>query len=365
MKPALKKTLTTLAILIAFSVYFVMNFGSTLSSLYGHFKSSTTQVVAPPKPSMKVTVIRPTEGKLDELVRFFGQVVAREDVIVASDQFNVHALDVMVEEGDRVSKGQVLVELDTKSLELQLKQSATGVATAQSEYDRQNKIKEFGGLSDAALFEKRQALENAKAQYDEIKMRMDRSNVLAAAGGIVYQRNVDVGSLIGGGDVLFRIARDAKIEMEIRVPEFYLPRLRNGQKGTTHISGYDQPLNSSIRYISPYVDSGDRAAVVRLSTDNIDFVSIGTFISVELIIDQHEGLVIPVSSLQSDSSGQYVWCVENNIVSKAAVQVMFRDESRAIVTGLEQEMNIVAKAGAFLREGEVIQSQFEDRITLR
>jgi len=302
--------------------------------------------------AMTVTVAKPADDALAEYLELTGAVIPRSEIVVSTEIDNARVIELLVEEGETVKAGQVLARLDSERMRFQLEQAEAQMKRNEDQLNRIQRIKQ--AVSNQELAEKQLDLQAAKAQYDELKLQLQRAVICAPAPGILYEKNIQLGSLARTGEILFRIAGEAKTEIEVQVPESRLPRLQIGQTGELQVSGFEQPFNGSVRRIYPQIDARQRTAKVRVALASDHFLPIGAFAHLKLEIDSHRGVVLPLSAIQQDEAGNFIWVVQDEKAVRKSVDLLFRNEGRAVVSGDIVGADVIIRAGSLLREGESV-----------
>lgn len=307
----------------------------------------------PSTPSLTVTVIQPAPATLAETLTLTGAVVPVHEVLATSDLNGVKVLALLAEEGDAVRQGQVLARLDTESLRYQMQQLDAQRQRSEEEFRRLDRIKQSGAVSTDQLSEKWLAFQSSQAQYNDLKLKLERAAILAPADGVIYERGIASGALLVGGEVMFRIAGNGQSEVELQVPETRLSQLARGQTGTVTLAAGEK-LPGTVRRITPRVDPVQRTAAVRVSLPEDRFYPVGVFATVTLKIKEHEGLSLPLTAVAKDADGEFVWCVVNGKATVQRISSRFRDDRLALVDNITPDAQVVVRAGAFLQEGDEV-----------
>lgn len=305
------------------------------------------------KPLLSVTVIDPQIQTVGAHLHLSGLTVAREEVLVVSELSGVRVQDVLAEPGQVVKKGQILAVLNRESLTNQVNQLSHEYARVLDEYERAEKLKESGTISQQALIQKRADSQAVKARLDDAKLSLSRTNVVAPKEGIIFARKAAIGDVVNVNQPLYRIAH-GDIEFEADVPEANLVNIHAGQKVKLAFSGHPELLDGTVRLIAPSIDYASRTAPIRIALDQkkLNF-PVGLFGQAEIIVNQVKGLDLPETALQQDSAGSYVWGLDKeNKAIRIPVNVQLRSQGRIIVAPFEPHARIVAKAGAFVKKGE-------------
>jgi HlyD family secretion protein len=194
------------------------------------------------------------------------------------------------------------------------------------------------------------------SQIADIDLKLARTGVKTPVAGTVASRNARVGAIANGsGDPLFTIIRDSDVELVADVSESDIMKIVPGQKATISLSGSREKLSGSVRLVSPTVDAVTRLGAVHISIDDDAKARAGMYGSAEIIIRKTQGVALPLTAVNSDEDGSSVRKVENGIVRFANVETGIQDGAYVeIVSGLKAGEEVVAKAGAYVRDGDHI-----------
>jgi HlyD family secretion protein len=344
-----------------------------------------------------VTVSKTTLADFNETVVITGTLVAREEILVAPEVEGLRVMDLAVDEGDAVKKGQVLARLVTESLDAQMAQSdanlarnAAAIAQARSaivqaearvmeagnSFERAKPLKNSGVISpstydtreaaartaDAQLISARDGLKLAEAeraqieaQRRELTWKRGNTEVKAPSDGIVSRRNARVGGIAAGAsDAMFRIVARGEIELDAEVPEAQIVKIKEGQIARATVAGMDD-APGRVRLISPEIDKATRLGRVRIFLGATPGLRIGAFGRGVIETAKSRGLAVPVSSVVYSGDVITVQVVVNNIVETRRVKAgLSADGMVEIRDGLAEGDLIVTRAGTFLRNGDTV-----------
>ncbi len=349
----------------------------------------------PPKPPL-VRVARVETGTITDTVLVTGTLMPRSEILVSSEIDGLTVVDILVEEGERVARGQVLARLSRDALDAQMAQNTASLdrataAIAQTSSQvaeaRANQIQaeaayyrirslQQRGNAPMELLEQRQAAARiavarldaaeqalrlaeadrkmVEAQRRELEVRLAQTEVRAPVGGIVNRRSARIGALASiTGDPLFRIIGGGVIELEAEVPETVLARLQPGQPAAVQAAGKAEPASAMVRFLAPEVNRTTRLGKVRLSLGSGQGLAIGSYARGTVEIARSRGPVIPLSALLYQPDGPVVQVVKGGVIETRPVTVGLKADDRAeIRSGLAVGEEVVAISGIFVREGD-------------
>ena len=277
------------------------------NGVVGAVQEDAEEVVIPVETS------QPTRRDVAEYFETTSRVEAERRVEVVSKGTG-ECNSVLVEEGDVVEAGQVLAELDKAELEAQIRQ--TRVSLEQNEYQRakaEEQLKE-GLISPYEAENARFLCEQARATLEMQEVQLAHQTIRAPIGGVVTQRNVQVGMVVSTGLPVFSIVDPSSFMLPIQVPEKDLGRLEEGQKALVRVdSRPDEELAARVRRINPSVDpmSGTVKVTLDFEEADRDLLSEAAFARIRLILDTHENaLVIPKDAVLEENARHYVMIVQ-------------------------------------------------------
>jgi len=343
-----------------------------------------------------VSVVTATTGEVAEQIVVTGTLVPREELQVTTEIEGLGVAEILAEEGDHVTKDQVLARLNRSSLDVQVAQFAAQLAqadaaTAQSEaqvaqakanqlmnsraLDRAQALHGRGfataaaldqaqatsGVSDAQVESAEKSVEASlankkavEAQRDQILWRIGRTDIRAPADGTVSARLIrlgQVGSAVNGP--MFRIIANSDIELEAEIPDISMPRISKGMTVSVMPAGFLDPVQGTVRLISPEIDKTSRLGHVRIALKHDDRLAIGASARGTIEIGRRSGVTLPLSAVSYDKSGAYAQVVRDNIVSTQRLSIgLLGDRKAEVVSGLAAGDMVIARAGTFVRDGD-------------
>ncbi len=352
-----------------------------------------------PSTGPAITVTSAKRGEIVQSVVVSGSMVARDEVLVAPEVDGFVITELLAEEGDRVAAGQVLARLSRTTLEVQRAQNDAQVKRAEAAvdqakaqiveaeanlvqannaFDRTKALRDSGNASletfdqrsatargaQARLNSMKQALAIttadlalAQAQGRDIEVRLARTEIKAPKAGIVSRRNARLGAMatLAAADPLFKIIADGAIELEADVAEVELPNLKVGQAVAVTPAGSEKPLEGTIRLISPEVDKASRLGRLRITLTGNPPVAVGSFARGVIETGRKTSIVLPLSAITYARGGAMVQAVKDGRVTTKKVVLGLIGGGRAeIVSGLAEGESVVARAGTFVRDGDMI-----------
>ncbi|WFU07958.1 efflux RND transporter periplasmic adaptor subunit [Rhizobium sp. CB3090] len=194
------------------------------------------------------------------------------------------------------------------------------------------------------------------SQIADTDLKLARTGVKTPVAGTVASRNARMGAIANGnGDPLFTIIRDSDLELVVDVSESDIMKIAVGQKALISLSGSREKLTGSVRLVAPIVDAVTRLGAVHISIDDDEKARAGMYGSAEIIVRETQGVSLPLTAVNTDENGSSARKVEGGVIKFVNVQTGIQDGGYVeIVKGLKDGDEVVAKAGAYVRDGDHI-----------
>ena len=204
-------------------------------------------------------------------------------------------------DGASVSKGDILVELDSSVERAELAQAQAQLILARSNFERAKELRRNNAGTQRALDEADAALRTADAMIDLAQARLSKRRLVAPFDARVGLRTVSPGDFVTADTKIVNLEQTDPLKVDFRVPEIFLPALAPGQKIALEIDAYrGTDFTGTVRALDPLVDAAGRAVVVRAEIKNDDGkLRPGLFARVRLTLSERQNaLFVPEQSIQ-------------------------------------------------------------------
>jgi membrane fusion protein (multidrug efflux system) len=220
--------------------------------------------------------------------------------------------ELLVEEGDEVSKGQVLARLDGDRLRLELNQSEARLRKLQREYERNIDLRSKGLLSEGDFEKIKFEMEALEASFNLASLELDYTQIRAPIDGVVSARYVKLGNTIEVGEPLFRVTSLDPLVAYLHVPEREYRHIVAGQVVGIEIDALPgDPITALVSRVSPIVDPQTGTFKLTVEIEDSDRrIKPGMFGRISVIYDIHENaLQIPRSAIIEETGSMSVFVV--------------------------------------------------------
>ncbi|MCB0325308.1 MAG: efflux RND transporter periplasmic adaptor subunit [Bdellovibrionales bacterium] len=315
------------------------------------------QKATPPAP---VIVAEATQETFYDRVEALGTLKANEGVVLTPSVTET-VTDINFEDGERVEQGTVLVQMTSAEENAQLEEARARLEEARRQYERIKPLAEGGSAPVSLVDQRRREYETAKAQLEAMQSRLKDRLVVAPFSGVLGIRNVSVGALVEPGDRITTIDDDSVMKLDFSVPTTYVAQLRPGLPILATAPAFDdRRFEGSVSTIDSRIDPTTRSIAVRALIPNPDrALKPGLLMSVELLKNERQALVIPESALIPEGSKSSVYLVEDQESGAVIVEREVRVGARRpgaveILDGLRPGERVVTHGTLNVRPGQAV-----------
>lgn len=256
---------------------------------------------------------------------------------------------ILVEVGDRVSKGQKLVSMD----EATLKQTEFQLENQKIEFNRLDELYKVGGASKSEWDAAKMALDVKQSAYDNL---LENTSLLSPINGVVTARNYDNGDMYSGGDPVLVVEQITPVKLLINVSEGYFTKVKKGAPVAVKVDVYgEEEFEGKISIVYPTVNPNTRTFPVEIKLDNRDQkVRPGMFARATLNFGTQDHVVVPDLAIvkRAGSGDRYVYVYKDGKVSYNKVQLGRRmDTEYELLSGVDNNSQVVVAGQSKLADG--------------
>ena len=256
--------------------------------------------------------------------------------------------NILVEVGNRVQKGQLLVQMDKTNL-------------VQAQLQLANAERELGRVSE--LFKSGSATQQ---QYDQLTSQVDvlretvrnlaeNTELHSPIDGIVTARTFDAKNIYGGAQPILTVMQIVPVKVMVNISEIYFPQVKQGMEVRVRLDVYnDRDFSGKINIIYPTIDQLSRTFRAEVTIANSDMaVRPGMFARVELNLGTLSHVVVPDVAVikQPGTNTRYVYTVENGLAHRCELQLgRLIGNQYEVISGIEPGARVVIAGQSRLLE---------------
>lgn len=320
-------------------------------------------------PALAVTTVPARMREIERAIVVSGPVAAWEEMQLGVELGGLRVTRLGVDVGERVRAGQVLLELDARTLDSELAQAraahaeaAAGTALAQANLRRGEALAREKLISASALDELRaartQALarqNTARAALDAAQLRRDFAQLRAPDDGIISRRLVQPGQVVAAGTELLRLIRDGRLEWRAELGDAELARVSVGDPVALTGPGGAR-VEGRIRAVSPGVDAETRTGTVYVDLPRPDGLQVGAYVEGRILTGAANALTVPTAAVVQRDGNSYVFTVDAKGIAR---RLRVRTGTSAaghveIVDGLRPGTPVIVRGAGFVGDGDPV-----------
>lgn len=285
-------------------------FGAPVAGGMAGASVPATSSAAPEASPVEIGVVEALTVADD--VQAVGSLRSRQGVMLRPEAAG-RIVQINFRDGQRVRRGQLLVQLDDTLQRAQLQQAEAQAAIARTNLERSRELVAQGFVSQSAVDQNEAALQVAQAQVALARAQVARMKVLAPFDATAGIRQVNLGDYLKDGNDIVNLEDMSSMSVDFRLPERYLSRVKVGQVVDLAVDALPgHTFKGRVTALDSVVDDNGRSLLVRAQVDNPTAVlRPGMFARPRIVFAVRQGaLVVPEEALLPQGNRQYVFRVE-------------------------------------------------------
>jgi membrane fusion protein, multidrug efflux system len=350
-------------------------------------------------PSVSVQAVVVSSRQLPEIYEATGTIRARTAAVISS-KVMAYVQQAAVQVGDRVREGQVLITLDARDLDTNVRRAEAaqaevhsaipeadnGVAAAKANLDLARttfkRIEELAAkrsISNQEFDEASARLKAAQAAYDMARSKRvqldskvaqveqeiraatimrDYTRIAAPFAGVVTAKSVEPGNLAAPGAPLLTIEREGGYRLEVSVDESRLPSVKPGQTVEIALDALDRRFHARVSEIVPVVDAAARAYTVKIDLPPLPNVRSGMFGRASFSLGTRPVLTVPATALVERGQLQSVFVMEDGMARTRLITTGRRLQDLVeVLSGLSEGEKAIVPVPSGLVDGSRVEAR--------
>ena len=310
-----------------------------------------------------VSVVELKLSSISKLLNTSGTAQASLTVDLNSEMSGIYHLQTNPQTGkpfklgDRVKKGQLIIRLEDKEYEnnIRIESRKRSLEISEQELAKEKEMLPLGGSTAMKIQSNELTVANSRYDLDNATLNLEKMNVKAPFDGVIvslphYSSEVKVPQ----NQPMVGIMDYTRLYMDINLPESAIEYIQVNQP--VHITHYTLPydtLKGTITELSPAISTETRTFKGKLIIENAGLkLRPGMFVKADVVVDRAEDvIVIPKDVLQSNRNRRFVYVVERNTAIIRNLVTGIEDEDNIqILEGLNENDNLIVRGYETLRE---------------
>lgn len=261
--------------------------------------------------------------------------------------------------GEAVEAGTVLVRLNEDLARAAVNEAEADLVEARGAHDRVQTLRQQGRVAEAAAEAALATLARAEARVQRARTDLDNRQLRAPFDGVIGFPDVEIGTSVGTDTVIAVLDDLSQLSVEFRVPERFFGEVREGAVLRAESQIFPgEVFEGVVAAVGRRVDTVSRTFEVRGLIDNADLrLPGGSFLRVELVFDDRNGLTVPEEAVVSQGDGSHVFVVgEDDRAQRRPVRLGVRRVGTVeVLEGVSAGERVITRGIQKVRDGAPVQ----------
>ncbi len=307
-----------------------------------------------------VSVISPIKEDFSHYIEIQGVVKADKNIEIRPE-IGGTIQNIYVEEGQKVKKGQVLIQLDDSSIQDNIAELNTQLNLAKTTYERQQRLWDQKIGSEMQYLQAKTQFESLENNKTTLGNQAAKMKIKAPFSGIIdeiYPRN---GELVSSQLAVIRLVNLDKVYLEADVTETFLPYIKKGNEALISFPSLNIEIKSEIAQVGNVINPNNRSFKTKINIKNENnLIKPNLLANIKIKDFSQNGIILPTSLIQKDKNGNsFIYIIHKKdtdyMVSKKIIQVAneYNQES-LIVEGIKVNDTIINQGSRIVKDGELV-----------
>ncbi|WP_417600834.1 efflux RND transporter periplasmic adaptor subunit [Owenweeksia hongkongensis] len=308
--------------------------------------------------SIKVAELK--KQKFSHHVQLTGTVTSKENIMISAEAGG-RIVSVPAEEGQKVSKGQILVRIENEAVGNQLAEAKTAFELAETTYKKRKNLWDQNIGSEIEYLQAKSNFESTRSRYAQIQTQYNNTMIKAPINGSVDVIQVNEGEFVSVGTPIVRVVDLAKVEIEAELSEQYMTNVHKGDSVKVKIPALGVELTAPVTFVSQVINPDNRSFKVKVNLDNKDG-RIKPNVLANLMINDYTNdtaIVVPSKVITKDLKGDFVYVASNEGGELKAIKKYIKKGRSSgpeteILSGLKEGDKIITDGYNQVNNGETV-----------
>lgn len=309
-------------------------------------------------PALTVTVASPHRADWPVTLAASGAVAPWQEASIGTQIGSYQLIDVRVNVGDPVRRGQVLARLNPALLRAEEGQLLASYEQAEANRKRALGLQSSGAISDQDVLQFVTEARTAAALLAGKRTQLRYTEVLAPDSGTISARTATLGAVVPAGQELFRLIRQDRLEWRGEVTAAQLGQVRIGQEILLQLPDGSSAM-AKVRQTAPSLAEESRLAIVYADVRPGSHARAGMFATGNVELGTSTALVVPAESvIIRDGRSNVLVLADNSATPRVSLRAVTAGRRHGreveIVRGLSGSERLVVQGAGFLKDRDVV-----------
>lgn len=313
------------------------------------------------KDSTSAIPVEIAEAKVGDISAYYSSTATLEAedeaMVVAKVRGIIQKLNV--EEGDFVKAGDVLAQLDDEQLQLEAQRAKATMDRLKNELNRKEELYNKNLVSAQEFENAKYEYQAQKSDYELAQLQVKYSRIQAPISGVISDRMIKVGNMIGADQEAFKITDFDPILAVLNVPEHEMNKIKKGQQALIEVDAVSgKTFEGQVLRISPTVDPETGTFEVTVSVrDESRQLKPGMFGRVQIVYDTHQNtLMVPKNAVMTEDGTSSVYIINNQMAYRKNINTGYvNGDNIEILEGLSPADTVVTVGQSSLQDSALVE----------
>ena len=312
------------------------------------------------KRLLMVTALSTKKKKFEHYIDVQGIVESDESVELFPEQGGTVS-NIYVKEGQRVKRGQTLIQIDDSLIKSTIAETQTQLDLATTTFKRQKRLWNQNIGSEIQYLQAKAKKEGLENKIKSLKVQAQKLKIVAPFTGTVDEVFNKIGGLAAPLFPSVRVVNLDRIHIESEITETYLKSIDTGTKVELFFPSLGNKIKAKINQVGNFINPDNRSFKIRINIKNKDNELKPNLLADLKINDFEEtGIVIPSKLIQKDRLGNsFVYTLQKvkdnyNVEKSYIKEKMTYNNESFISEGLNEDVLVVDKGSRLIKEGEIV-----------
>jgi len=264
------------------------------------------------KDGTPVSIKRVGPEVFEHFLRVSGTVESRENVLLSAEYMG-RVTAIPVKEGQKVSRGTVLVRLNDEAVRNQYEEAQAALELARTTYQRRARLWEDSIGSEIEYLNAETNFKAAENRLAQIRAQLDNTVIAAPIDGQVDEITVNVGEYLSAGTPVVRVVDLSRLEVEAEISENYLTDVAVGDTVKVSFPAIGSAQTAPLAFVGQYINPDNRSFKVKVDLEPNPLLKPNLLAELHLRDYRRDSaLVVPAIAIKRDLRGEYLYVLNED-----------------------------------------------------
>jgi membrane fusion protein (multidrug efflux system) len=312
-----------------------------------------------PVKTKDVAIVSLKQGKFDHYVQTQGSIESIENIQVSSKTAGI-VTQVFVVEGEVVSRGQILGQVDNSLIQRGIEELKSSLELANTVFERQKNLWDQKIGTEVQYLQAKNNRENLERRLASMNEQNDMTRIKSPINGIVDEVTLRVGQNIAPGMPAARVVNNQDLKVKANVSEAYVSQIKKGNRAIVTIADLKKDINATVSFVGRNINALSRSFVVEVRLPSSADLRPNMSTVLRIVFESsNNALVVPVNVVQDINGTKVVYTADTSgkiaVAHRNVVEVVgVYDNKAEIKSGLKPGDQVITVGYQGLNDGELI-----------